>query len=244
MYGGISDPRMKSYPPLVRRDLDVVRMGNCLSALALMSPSQSVISQWGWGFHTVRDGIDPEDDPFSSPGCWSCGCWEGFMIRGWYSILPGCRWFHEPHPISDQPFGSGFLHREERCRLGGPSFSSPDRGSCRDMEGFLNCGWDPMVPACGETSMALWLEYSCLASTLKKRTSGVWGRDLVVIQRPESQFRIEIQQQGWLDIDGCQDYLGIVGSAHHATATARRATRPGVLLVVPSSLPTYTTRRG
>ena len=25
------------------------------------NPSQSAISQWGWGFHTVRGGIDPED---------------------------------------------------------------------------------------------------------------------------------------------------------------------------------------
>ena len=29
--------------------------------------------------------------PFSSPVCWSCRCREGFMIRGWYIILPG--WF-------------------------------------------------------------------------------------------------------------------------------------------------------
>ena len=24
-----------------------------------MSPSQSAITQWGWGFHTLRGGIDP-----------------------------------------------------------------------------------------------------------------------------------------------------------------------------------------
>ena len=27
-----------------------------------MSPSQSAISQCGWGFHTVRGGIDQEDN--------------------------------------------------------------------------------------------------------------------------------------------------------------------------------------
>ena len=26
-----------------------------------MSPSQSAITQWGWGFHTLRGGIDPGD---------------------------------------------------------------------------------------------------------------------------------------------------------------------------------------
>ena len=26
-----------------------------------MSPSQSAITRWGWGFHTLRGGIDPGD---------------------------------------------------------------------------------------------------------------------------------------------------------------------------------------
>ena len=26
-----------------------------------ISPSQSAITQWGWGFHTLRGGIDPRD---------------------------------------------------------------------------------------------------------------------------------------------------------------------------------------
>ena len=28
------------------------------------NPSQQAISQWGWGFHTMRDGIDPGDHRF------------------------------------------------------------------------------------------------------------------------------------------------------------------------------------
>ena len=36
-----------------------------------------------------------------------------------------------------------------------------------------------------------------------------------------------LQQQGWLD--RCEDCLGIVGNAQHATATAPRGTRPGVI---------------
>ena len=47
---------------------------------------------------------------------------EGFLIRGWELILPGCvrtstlsreaslaaRWLHEPQPISNQPISLGF----------------------------------------------------------------------------------------------------------------------------------------
>ena len=45
MYGGISDPGMGPYRPRV--------------ALTLFpSSSQSTIGRWGWGFYTVRDGID------------------------------------------------------------------------------------------------------------------------------------------------------------------------------------------
>ena len=41
----ISDPGMGTYPPRVQRNSTDSR--------------QSAISQWGWGFHTVRAGIDP-----------------------------------------------------------------------------------------------------------------------------------------------------------------------------------------
>ena len=48
MYGMVSNPGMGNYPPR--------------GALALCTiPSQSAIGQWGWGFHTVRDGFDPGD---------------------------------------------------------------------------------------------------------------------------------------------------------------------------------------
>ena len=51
MYEDISDPGIGSYRPWV--------------ALALFSsPSQSAISRWGWGFHTVRGGVDPADHRF------------------------------------------------------------------------------------------------------------------------------------------------------------------------------------
>ena len=51
MYGGISDPGMRSCPPWV--------------ALALRTPGWGLASsQWALGFHTVRDIIDSGDGRF------------------------------------------------------------------------------------------------------------------------------------------------------------------------------------
>ena len=40
--------------------------GQHLQRLGFMSPGQSAITQWDWGFHTLRDGIDPEMGVFVS----------------------------------------------------------------------------------------------------------------------------------------------------------------------------------
>ena len=45
-----------------------------------ISPRQSVTSQWGWGFHTVRGGVGPGRSPFSSARCCSCRDMQGFLI--------------------------------------------------------------------------------------------------------------------------------------------------------------------
>ena len=61
---------------------------------------------------------------------------EGFLIRGWEIILPGCggtsalargatlaaRWLHEPQPISNQPVGLVFPQTAGRYRPGGSLF--------------------------------------------------------------------------------------------------------------------------
>ena len=87
------------------------------------------------------------------------------MIRGW-EHLPGCSgasalsrgealtacWLHEPHSISNHPVGLRFPHLAGRYRPGGSSFSSPGCWSCRDMEGFLNRGWEIILSGCGGTS--------------------------------------------------------------------------------------------
>ena len=43
---------------------------------------------------------------------------EAILTRAWGPIVPGCRWLHDPQPISEQPMGVGFLHRAGRCRPG------------------------------------------------------------------------------------------------------------------------------
>ena len=46
----------RAYPPRVRRDLAFQLSPR---AGSMVSSSQSAITQWGWGFHTLRSGIDP-----------------------------------------------------------------------------------------------------------------------------------------------------------------------------------------
>ena len=40
----------------------------------------------------VRSPANRPGSPVSSPGCRSCKCMEGFMIRGWGPVVPGSRW--------------------------------------------------------------------------------------------------------------------------------------------------------
>ena len=85
------------------------------------------------------------------PGRWTCRDTEGFLIRGWELILPGCggtsalargatlaaRGRHEPHRISCQPERLGFPNTARQDRPGQSPFSSLGCWSCRYLEGFL-----------------------------------------------------------------------------------------------------------
>ena len=84
-------------------------------------------------------------EPFSSSVYWNCRYVKGSKIRGWDRILPGGLWLHEPKPISNDPVGLGFPHREGRCRHRGPPFSLGLCWNCTYMEGFLIRGWDPIT---------------------------------------------------------------------------------------------------
>ena len=118
-----------------------------------MSPSQSAISQWGWGFHTVWGGIHPWDLGFRRRVVELRNV-EGFLIRGWNLNFPvysgtstlargetlAVRWLHERQSISNHPVGLGFPHRAGRYRPVESPFSSPGCWRRKDMEGFLIWG--------------------------------------------------------------------------------------------------------
>ena len=64
MYGRFSNPGIGNYPPRRRRDLEVGPRETFISPCGFMSSSPSAISEWGWGTHTVRSGMDPGDRCF------------------------------------------------------------------------------------------------------------------------------------------------------------------------------------
>ena len=68
-YFSSGDENLSSLGVAVWRDLDIVSRGKSRRAprAGSMGPSQSEITQWGWGFHTLFGGIDPEDHR-SRPG--------------------------------------------------------------------------------------------------------------------------------------------------------------------------------
>ena len=44
----------------------------------------------------------PGGSPFLSPGCRSCKCMEGFLIREWDPVVPGCRWLYIRSPANQR----------------------------------------------------------------------------------------------------------------------------------------------
>ena len=121
--------------------------GATLAARWLHEPLPISNHPLGLGFLYPAGRYRPGVSSFSSTVCWSCRCMEGFLMRGWELILPGCPGsMYDPQPISDRPLGLGFPHRAGRCRPGGSPFSSPGCRSCRRMERILIREWDSVVP--------------------------------------------------------------------------------------------------
>ena len=127
--------------------------GATLAARWLHEPQPISNQPVGLGF-PHRAGRYRPGSAFSCPGCWSCRDVEGFLTRGWESIILGCGrtsalsgggtlaacWLHEPQPTSKQTVGFGIPHLAGRHRLGGSAFLFPGCWVCRDMEEFLIWG--------------------------------------------------------------------------------------------------------
>ena len=54
-----------------------------------MGPIQSAVTQWCWGFHTLRDKYRPGGSAFSAPGCSCNKDTVEFPIQRWKITLPG-----------------------------------------------------------------------------------------------------------------------------------------------------------
>ena len=90
---------MRSYPPWVWRDLDVVPRGNSHRALA--TSNQPV----GLGLPQRARRYRPGGSALSSPGYWICRYMEGFLIWGRNFIPPGWCWLHEHQVGVSTPCG-------------------------------------------------------------------------------------------------------------------------------------------
>ena len=101
---------------------------------------QPISNQPGVGFPHLTVRYRPGGTLFLFPDCWSCKRMEGFRIRAWNLITPGCggtsplprrvvlaaRWLHEPQPFQQSAAGSGVSTPCMRYRTGATPFLSPD----------------------------------------------------------------------------------------------------------------------
>ena len=92
-------------------------MGLFPARVALVARTQS------WSFHIVRDHR-------FRPGCWSCSCMEGDMIRICHLVVPGCRLLYE----------LGFHTVQGAIDAGGHVFVPSVFWSCTCMQGFMMWG--------------------------------------------------------------------------------------------------------
>ena len=91
MYGNISDPGMEIILPGCDGTSALAR-GATLAARWLHEPQTISNQPGGLGFPHRAGVMNPGDHPVWSPGCRSCRCMEGFLIRRWHLILPGMCW--------------------------------------------------------------------------------------------------------------------------------------------------------
>ena len=59
----------------------------------------------GAGFSHYAGQFQSGGSPFSSPGCRSCNCIEGFLIRGQEATVPGWKWLYSRAPANQRSAG-------------------------------------------------------------------------------------------------------------------------------------------
>lgn len=93
----------------------MVSFNECVVAFSVFG-----ICRWctqDWDFLTVRNGVVQGESRIRHRFT-AVDTRNGSLIRGRDCVIPGCRWFHEPQPTSNQLKGPGLPHRARRYRLG------------------------------------------------------------------------------------------------------------------------------
>ena len=109
------------------------------AAVAIRTPGWgSASSQWGWGFHTMRCGIDPGDHHFCRRVVGVIHAWKDSCCGDGTLSSPGRAGPTNPRlrfiSGSNEPVELGFPHHSGLCRPRGSPASSPLRKSCTCME--------------------------------------------------------------------------------------------------------------
>ena len=131
---------------------------------ALRTSDNHQYSATGAGVSTPCGAVSNLGIPVFVPGCWTCRCSEGFLIRGWELIVRVrrnlhtargatllARLPHEPQPVSNRPMGGvGFPHRVERYRPWGSLFFVPRFSKLYMYGSFLIRRWEVIVPGRSE----------------------------------------------------------------------------------------------
>lgn len=77
MYGRVYGQEIRLYPPRVRRDLDLSPSVNFPRATAVPASGNQRSANGGWGFHTVRGGIERRDHRFRPGVVGVVDAWKG-----------------------------------------------------------------------------------------------------------------------------------------------------------------------
>ena len=123
---------MRHYPPQVERDLDVGPKAT-IAARWLHEPQPSSNQSVASGFPHRSGRCRSRENPFSSRVCRSCRCVEGFLLQGWYLILPGVRWLYARVPANERAAsGAGVSTACGAFRPGGSIFRPQVVGVVKD----------------------------------------------------------------------------------------------------------------